>query len=206
MTDDALLGYSPGVYDIELSEIELEYLDGLTERPLGAAYTIYRPFYGSIGLSQGYSTSHPAFDWPVSMNTKLYNMFPHQARVSFAGYTSEGYAYQVRVLSAEYNLMSLVAHMPANGLRVKTGDMVDVIQLVGLSDNTGNSTGPHVHTEIRKAPFAGYANCVNFWSWLKPLPSEPPAPPPPPPVEKKIIDLAGVHVNGKKYAGRVTEV
>jgi hypothetical protein len=34
--------------------------------------------------------------------------------------------------------------------------------------------------EIRKPPYAGYANCVDFWSWLEGLPPEPPLPPPNP--------------------------
>ena len=43
--------------------------------------------------------------------------------------------------------VSLYAHNSA--LKVKVGDTVSPGQVVAISGNTGNSTGPHVHVEIR---------------------------------------------------------
>lgn len=44
---------------------------------------------------------------------------------------------------------TLYAHMTNGSIRVHTGDMVECGQELGLSGNTGHSTGPHMHFEVR---------------------------------------------------------
>jgi lysozyme len=44
---------------------------------------------------------------------------------------------------------TLYAHMTQGSVRVHVGDHVDCGQELGLSGNTGHSTGPHVHFEVR---------------------------------------------------------
>ncbi|WP_415885169.1 M23 family metallopeptidase [Neptuniibacter sp. QD37_6] len=46
-----------------------------------------------------------------------------------------------------FGFKTYFAHLDA--LKVKTGDLVSKGQLIGLSGNTGMSTGPHLHYEIR---------------------------------------------------------
>lgn len=67
-----------------------------------------------------------------------------------------------------YGLLVKISH--ANGyetryahnskLLVKAGDKVTTGQVIALSGNTGNSTGPHLHFEVRKAGVA--LNPVNY--------------------------------------------
>jgi len=186
-------GKSDGVHDIVLSDLERQYasLDELSGQKRFIAVmleqeVVYRPFRGNIALSQGFKKgTHPAYDWPIPTGTELFNCFPGRAQITFAGQTADGYANNIRFIYPEYNYMALYAHlMPKANWPdwVKVGAWVDPIQLLAISDNTGNSTGPHVHMEIRKPPFTGgYSDCFDFWYMLQELPLVPPIPPEPQP-------------------------
>ncbi|GHF42795.1 peptidase [Streptomyces mashuensis] len=53
----------------------------------------------------------------------------------------------------------LAATLPAPGTRVRAGDWI------GLSGTTGNSTGPHLHFEVRRTP--DYGSAVEPVRWLR---------------------------------------
>ena len=184
-------GKDGGVFDLELTDLEKQYAEearkdtspreetprwgyfGLTER------VIYRPFRQNISISQGFKIgTHPAYDWPIPSGTELFNCFPGRAQITFVGKTADGYANNIRFIYPEYKYMALFAHgMPVSTWPswVKVGNWLDPLQLAMLSDNTGNSTGPHVHMEIRVPPYTqGYGNCINFWEMLMELPTTPP--------------------------------
>ena len=116
---------------------------------------VWLPFKGSFQITQGYrGAAHPAIDWGMNNLTPIYASFPGQ--VVSAGYSSVGYAYHVAVQNDDLGpgLYSLVAHLDKKqGIQVSKGQVVQAGELIGLSDNTGNSTGPHLHLELRTKPY-----------------------------------------------------
>ena len=60
--------------------------------------------------------------------------------------TTKGTANLVIVENGRYR--TYYAHL--SSIPVSVGDQVSAGGVIGLSGNTGNSTGPHLHYEIRK--------------------------------------------------------
>jgi Peptidase family M23 len=59
-----------------------------------------------------------------------------------------GYGFHVRLLHPN-NTMTIYAHFVENGIMVSTGQNVKMGEVIGRSGNTGMSTGPHLHFELR---------------------------------------------------------
>ncbi|MGN7287426.1 phage tail tape measure protein [Shouchella rhizosphaerae] len=93
---------------------------------------------GGIG-----SSNHKGLDFAAPIGTSI----PSQStgKVSFAGWLG-GYGNLVKISTGIYDL--LYGHNSKN--TVKRGQNVSVGQTIGLVGSTGNSTGPHVHFEVRK--------------------------------------------------------
>lgn len=164
--------------ELELTprELELSRIIGKKAFEYAATankYTIYSPFRGDYRITQYYnSISHKGIDWGLPNFTSLYCPFP-SGEVTFAGLTSDGYAWNIRIVDATQGLMCVLAHMPATGaFTVKVGDKVTWQTLIGYSDNTGNSTGPHLHMEIRLAPNFMYSSAINFLSEIDAFPTD----------------------------------
>jgi len=66
--------------------------------------------------------------------------------VTFAGWNSQGYGYLVIVSNGRFS--TYYAHN--SQVTVSVGQWVEAQQTVALSGNTGHSTGPHVHYEVRE--------------------------------------------------------
>lgn len=69
-----------------------------------------------------------------------------EARISGGKYYSYG---EYIVISHGDGTMTLYAHMLAGSRKVKTGDKVEQGQVIGIVGSTGNSTGTHLHFEVR---------------------------------------------------------
>lgn len=98
---------------------------------------------------------HTGIDYGVPIGTPIVS--PRSGRVIVAKYDSN-YGYHVEIQNWMGTKVYLLAHM--SHLRVSTGQKVKRGQLVGLSGDTGNATGPHLHAEQRHSPF-GYYNTEN---------------------------------------------
>lgn len=113
---------------------------------------------GKITARMYYSSGkyHGAVDFGVSVGTPVYASADGIVVTSTWG-GSDSYGYYVKI--KHYNgYYTLYAH--ASSLVVKVGQEVKQGDLIMYSGNTGNSTGPHLHFEVRKSP-GGYDDRVN---------------------------------------------
>lgn len=87
----------------------------------------------------------------------------HSGTVVFAGWKG-GYGNAVIVRYPDQQYETLYAHLSA--ILVKQGEVVPAKQVVGRVGSTGNSTGPHLHFELRRFS-EGQWVAVNAASQLK---------------------------------------
>lgn len=121
----------------------------LSQRSRAARPSI-RPAYGRLtsGFGRrpgfwGILATHTGIDISLPMGTVV--VTTADGTVSFAGLRA-GYGYTVEV-QHEAGLMTLYGHL--SRLLVVAGERVSQGQVVALSGNSGISTGPHLHYEVR---------------------------------------------------------
>ena len=88
------------------------------------------------------SSRHLGHDWGVCVGTKV--KAAKEGRVTLA-YYSESYGYNVLINHGDL-VETRYAHM--SEFNVEKGQKVSRGQVIGLSGNTGDSTGPHLHFEV----------------------------------------------------------
>lgn len=153
--------YIKGLYsDGTLNETTiLTDLAGDTENKIEGAGTYCMPFEGRAQVTAlwgplGYlnyhngSRYHTGVDFALNSGTKLYACTSGTISVNSES-LSTGYGYSLKLM-ADDGRMILYAHcnkfLKRSG-RVLKGD------LIALSGDTGNSSGPHLHFEIRHSPY-----------------------------------------------------
>lgn len=92
---------------------------------------------------KGASSNHPGIDWSTPVGTSV--VASCGGTVSKAGWAS-GYGYCV-FIEHEDGKQTRYGHL--SKVLVKAGQKVKQGEKIALSGNTGNSTGPHLHFEIR---------------------------------------------------------
>lgn len=124
-----------------------------------------KPFNGSFPITQRYGEnpgdysrqcladgSHNGVDWAMPEGTAIFaaaNGVVERAEVD-----ATGYGLHVRIRH-DGNITTICAHL--RQVNVRQGMAVLEGGLIGFSGNTGNSTGPHLHFEVRKGP--GMPSC-----------------------------------------------
>ncbi|MBW5480509.1 transglycosylase family protein [Streptomyces bambusae] len=108
---------------------------------LGTAYKV-----AGSSWSSGY---HTGVDFPVPTGTSVKAVGPGQ--IVSAGWAG-AYGYQVVIRHSD-GKYSQYAHLSA--VSVKAGQQVGGGQRIGRSGSTGNSSGPHLHFEMRTSPAYG---------------------------------------------------
>lgn len=134
----------------ELDEASKKYADDIAN--LGGSGTLQKPLNGGVITCTMYYSSgkyHGALDYGVSSGTKIYAA--EEGIVLHSGWNNTGYGY-LTVIQHANGLRTYYAH--GNGtMYVKEGEKVERGQLIMLSGNTGNSSGPHLHFEVRVSPY-----------------------------------------------------
>jgi murein DD-endopeptidase MepM/ murein hydrolase activator NlpD len=105
------------------------------------------------------SGHHTGVDFPVGVGTSVKAMATGQ--VVSAGW-ADAYGYEV-VIRHPDGKYSQYAHL--SQLSVRAGQGVNVGQQIGRSGSTGNTTGPHLHFEVRTGP--AYGSDINPLSYLR---------------------------------------
>lgn len=123
-------------------------------------------YYNRISADYGYRV-HPLFftrhlhtgvDFATAIGTPVYATA--DGVVNAASFSTGGYGYLVKI-DHSLGFMTYYAHL--NKIVVQKGMFVKRGQLIAYSGNTGQSTGPHLHYEIR---FLGNViDPKNFMEW-----------------------------------------
>lgn len=99
-------------------------------------------YYSQFGIPY-----HCGLDFPATTGNQIRSV---KAGIVSRYGTTGNYGIHIGI-DHEDGWFTLYAHLSSTSLR--TGDVVTSGQVVGLSGNTGNSTGPHLHLEVRNTRF-----------------------------------------------------
>lgn len=107
---------------------------------------LIRPVSGTITSRFGYRRTglHTGLDIAAPTGTQIKAVA--DGKVTFSGTTSSGYGKYI-VISHGNGIQTYYAHCSA--LYVEAGEEVAQGQVIAAVGSTGNSTGPHLHLEIR---------------------------------------------------------
>ncbi|MEZ4770303.1 MAG: M23 family metallopeptidase [Caldilineales bacterium] len=110
--------------------------------PYGDGHFIW-PVAGGV-ISQGFHSTHKAIDIAVPIGTAVRAV--DNGVVVQSGYSTVGYGGRV-IIDHKIDYTTLYAHLTQ--ALVQEGDVVEKGQIIGYVGSTGNSTGPHLHFELR---------------------------------------------------------
>jgi murein DD-endopeptidase MepM/ murein hydrolase activator NlpD len=94
-------------------------------------------------LTQNFHPGHNGLDFGVVVGTQARATM--DGKVVSAGWNNQGYGNLVIVENGPYK--TYYAHL--SEIPVQEGQTVKAGEVVGLTGNTGHSTGPHIHYEVR---------------------------------------------------------
>ncbi|MBN2378401.1 peptidoglycan DD-metalloendopeptidase family protein [candidate division WOR-3 bacterium] len=106
----------------------------------------YPQVYPTVGfkITQGFSKNHPGIDFATSEGKPCFATA--DGFVSEVGFDSVLYGNYVKIRHGKY-YETFYAHLKS--VIVKKGEKVSMNQIVGFVGNTGRSTAPHLHFEVR---------------------------------------------------------
>ena len=136
-----------------------------------------KPFHENWPLTQGFGENpasyakfglkgHNGLDYGLPTGTDV--IAPHAGKIIEVAYDATGYGYYIKIENNKEG--SVLAHLKES--LVSVGSTVTEGQLIAHSDNTGNSTGPHLHWGYYLFPrdrANGYAGFINQLPLLTPV-------------------------------------
>lgn len=138
--------------EIIKEEVYAEAVPKIVERGTKIPPTYIKPLSGGrissrfgarSAPTKGASTNHKGIDWATPTGTPI--VASNGGKVVTAGWVS-GYGYAVYINHSD-GRQTRYGHL--NKVLVKVGQYVSQGEKIALSGNTGRSTGPHLHFEIR---------------------------------------------------------
>ena len=106
--------------------------------PGGRAWRVTQVFH-----DPNYNRNHAGLDFGIPVGTPIQSTI--EGEVTYAGWNSQGYGNLVIVQNGP--VTTIYGHL--SGIGVHPGQVVNPGALLGLSGDSGNSTGPHLHYEVR---------------------------------------------------------
>ncbi len=115
---------------------------GLVSNP-GAVGGWVHPLNSTYTWVRGFSSIHSGVDLAVPIGTPVFAA--RTGTVMFAGWSNWGYGYVVVLASGPFT--TIYGHLSA--ISARCGALVNAGQMIGASGSSGNSSGPHLHFEVR---------------------------------------------------------
>ncbi|EFC81235.1 M23 family metallopeptidase [Parafrankia sp. EUN1f] len=123
-----------------------------------AAARWVRPIEARVTQGFGGSNHHIGVDFGAPHGTTIHAA--HRGTIIYAGWET-GYGNFVQIMH-ENNVVTSYGHL--SRIDVRVGQEVDTGEQIGLEGNTGKSTGPHLHFEVRLN--GQYGTKVDPLAWL----------------------------------------
>lgn len=96
----------------------------------------------------GWTNYNGGIDWGIPTSTSI--KAAQVGTVTVVRSDATGYGTHVRIEHTEGSVKYTTIYGHLMKSKVEVGDVVNAGDIIGKSDNTGNSTGPHLHFELRR--------------------------------------------------------
>ncbi len=161
LTPDESMEIDKRLEDIKISALTQEKLFGIIPNgPVIPYKGISASFGWRIHPIKKRKEFHPGVDLRAKINTPI--KAPADGVVEYASSHKKGYG-KLIILDHSFGFQTRYAHL--NKFKVKAGQFVRKGEIIGYTGNTGLSTGPHLHYEVR---FIGrILNPIYFFRWTR---------------------------------------
>lgn len=103
------------------------------------------------------SKPHTGIDYAIAEGTPIQSIL--SGVVEWNDFDPGGYGWYIRIHNPELNLDIFYGHLAEKSLKDR-GERVNAREVIGYVGNTGNSTGPHLHLEVRLRDTDGYNSSI----------------------------------------------